>query len=110
MSQLGARKIELPSSTTIEDAFMELSGQAMALWIRLHMVPGSAFAGGRRALARTLGVPYRTFDRLARELELKAYLRQVRHRHPRPGQPTEFVLQRRAIIAGPNRFVRLDGK
>jgi len=90
---------------TITEAFKELSKSAFAVWIRLMMVPEKQLVN-RIEMAKLLEYSPAQCNSILRELKQKGYLKMIRG--SKVGDPTRFVIKRRAIIAGPNQFLSLS--
>ena len=85
-----------PEDISFEEPYKVLTGNAYALWIRLHAIPQGQLNEGRRALARRVGLPPRTFDRHISELRNHGFVGVVTQRAP--GHSAIQLLKRAAII------------
>ena len=91
-----------PRGHTIQHGFDELTRGGFAIWIRFMMVPEAEMTG-RKQLAEAFGMSRQAFSERARELRRKGYIKIV----PVPGGKTRFQLVKKAIIVGPNQFIKL---
>lgn len=99
--------ISVGDAVTIKEAYDELSQEAFAVWMRLLVTLDSELARGRAHLAATLGYSEGRSNAILRELRHKCYIKFVKA--ARIGQPTTIQIQRRALISGPARIIRLGG-
>ncbi len=90
---------------TIIEAYNNLSQEAFAVWIRLHVTEDQQLCEGRVKLARTLGYSEARSNEILRELSLAGYVECIPG--PRIATPTTVRVRRRCKISGKNRFVRL---
>lgn len=87
----------------IEEAYDELSQQAFAVWIRL-MTANPHELIGRRNIAKLMNYSPSYCDTILRELKHKGYIKFVK---APPGQPSELIIYRRALLSGPSSFINL---
>jgi len=90
---------------SVEQAFDELSQEAFAVWIRLHVATEDQLCEGKRALGWMCNYSTGRFYKIMKELYCKDYVRYIKP--DALGQPHTVVLHKRAMIGGKNHFVRL---
>lgn len=91
-----------PKGHTIQHGFDELTRAGFAIWIRFMMLSEAEMIG-RKQLAEVFGMSRQAFSERARELRRKGYLKIIAV----PGGKTRFLLIKKAIIVGPNQFIKL---
>lgn len=96
----------IQSSSTISEAFEDLTSPAFAFWIRLHLTTDKELDSGRRGLAKTLGMKEPSLNRLIAELRRKGFVKVRRSEKNR--RRSRIILARRAILKGRDRFIKLS--
>lgn len=93
------------SGVPIEVAYSELSQEAFAAWIRLHVADKKEMIG-RKKMCKILEYSEGRSNVILRELKLKGYLKFIPG--PNPGVPTKFLLIKKVLLAGNNQFINLS--
>ncbi len=96
------REIE---NVTIQDAFEELSPQAFGLWIRLMMINDQNLYG-RQRIADLVGYSRSRCDSILKTLKQFGYIQAERFKGPKG--TSKFTILKKALISGPNKFVKLS--
>ncbi len=91
---------------TIADAYAQLSQEAFAVWMRLHVCTPEELDGGRQNLAKLLGLSNGRSNEVLRELVAKRFVQM--NRAERNGLPTQTVLVKRALLVGRDAIIKLS--
>jgi DNA-binding MarR family transcriptional regulator len=94
------------ASASISEGFEDLTAQAFAIWIRLHLTSDDELDSGRRGLAKKLGLKEATLNRILAELRRKGFIQIRRSENNR--RRSRLILKRRAILKGRDRFIKLS--
>lgn len=92
------------SGVPIETAYSELSQEAFAAWIRLHVADKTEMVG-RKKMCKILEYSEGRSNVILRELKLKGYVKFIPG--PNPGVPTKFILLKKVLLAGNSQFINL---
>jgi len=88
------------------DAYDDLTQEAFAVWIRLHMFTAEDMAKGRKKSAQVVHYSEARFNVILRELAGGKYVRVIRG--SRPGKPSTIEMLKICKVSNPHRFVRLS--
>jgi hypothetical protein len=91
---------------TIEQAYLDLSSEGFAVWIRMMVAKPSELSAGRGAVAKLLNYSEGRSNAILRELKFKQYIDLVAG--PKPGLPTVVKLTKRCKLVGRSNFLRLS--
>jgi hypothetical protein len=79
---------------TIDEAYKELSRDALAVWLRMCTLSRAELRAGSRALSEILQLTPSVFNRVSNELRRLGYMQPVKKR----GYHTTYVILRKLLI------------
>jgi hypothetical protein len=91
---------------TIHEAFEELSTQAFACWVRMHVIEGNKLKKGRAEVAKLLGKSLSQSNAILRELRNCGYIRV--NSATKRGNPSEILLEKRCVLVGIDHFIKMS--
>ena len=91
---------------TIEQAYDELSREALCIWMRLMVMSPNELQSGKKALSKVCNYSLNRFYSIMKELYNKGYVSYVKHK--RLGTKHVILLKKRALISGRNSFINLS--
>lgn len=100
------RRVELPTTAKLDEAYQDLSREAFAVWLRMAVDPKSVLEhSGVNNLAVRYRYKRRGFFDILRQLRNKGY---VRFSTPPRGDPVSVYIVRRPMLVGVDHFVKLS--
>ena len=103
----GKQERQNMETTTIQEAYNDLTQQAFAVWVRLAVSTDKELFD-RRTIAKTLGYSLSQANLVVTELRRKGYIR-FEH-YGNPGRRSKLVFRKRTIISGEANFINLSSK
>lgn len=93
-----------PIGVTIADAYNQLTSEALAVWLRMHVLTPEEMTG-RTELAKLLN--YSAYvDKIFRELRYKGFL--AIYTRWGCGKRSVFILKKRLMLAGEDRVIKMS--